>query len=127
MPHLTARIPEAQLTGREPALIAALTDAVAEVYGEWARDVVVVHLDGIPQGRWGIGGRTADDAAPAITFGIREAALTRSDGREIAARLVAGLTDAVASVLGEQARSGTSIELIATPEGRTGIGGTISE
>ena len=127
MPHLTARIPEAQLTGREPALIAALTDAVAEVYGEWARDVVVVHLDGIPQGRWGIGGRTADDAAPAITFGIREAALTRSDGREIAARLVAGLTDAVASVLGEQARSGTSIELIATPEGRSGSGGTSSE
>jgi phenylpyruvate tautomerase PptA (4-oxalocrotonate tautomerase family) len=74
-PHLTARVPEAaQLVGREQALITALTDAVAEVYGQWARDIVVVHLDGVPQGRWGIGGRAADEAAPAITFGIREAA-----------------------------------------------------
>lgn len=127
MPHLTARVPEAQLAGREPALITALTGAVVQVYGEWARDLVVVHLDGIPQGRWGIGGRAVDDAAPAITFGIREAALTRPDGNEIAARLVAGLTDAIASVLGEQTRSGTSVELVATPEGRTGFGGTISD
>ncbi len=55
MPHLTARLPEAQLAGREHALITALTDAVAEVYGKWARDIVVVHLDGVPHGRWGIG------------------------------------------------------------------------
>ena len=126
MPHVTARVPEGRLAGNEPALIAALTDAVVQVYGEWARDLVVVHLDGIPRGRWGIGGRTADDAAPAITFGIREAALTRPGGNETAARLAAGLTDAVASVLGEQARSGTSIELVATPEGRSGLGGTIA-
>jgi phenylpyruvate tautomerase PptA (4-oxalocrotonate tautomerase family) len=126
MPHLTARVPEAQLAGREPALITALTDAVVAVYGEWARDIVVVQLDGVPRGRWGIGGRAADDAAPAITFGIREAALTRPGGNEVAARLVAGLTDAVASVLGEQTRSGTSVELVATPEGRTGIGGQIA-
>jgi phenylpyruvate tautomerase PptA (4-oxalocrotonate tautomerase family) len=127
MPHLTARVPETQLAGREPALIAALTDAVVGVYGEWARDLVVIHLDGIPRGRWGIGGKVADSAAPALTFGIREAALTRSGGTEIAARIVAGLTDAVASVLGEQTRSGTSIELVATPEGRSGIGGAISD
>jgi phenylpyruvate tautomerase PptA (4-oxalocrotonate tautomerase family) len=127
MPHLTARVPEAQLAGNEPALITALTDAVVDVYGEWARDIVVVHLDGVPRGRWGIGGRVANDAAPAITFGIREAALARPDASEIAARLIAGLTDAVAGVLGEQARSGTSVELVATPEGRTGIGGAISE
>ena len=126
MPHLTARVPEAQLAGHESALITALTDAVVQVYGEWARDLVVVHLDGIPQGRGGIGGRVADDAAPAITFGIREAALTRPGGNEIAARLVAGLTGAVASVLGEQARSGTSVELVAAPEGRAGLGGIIS-
>ena len=37
MPHLTARLPEARLAGHEPALIAALTDAVVGVYGEWAR------------------------------------------------------------------------------------------
>lgn len=126
MPHLTARLPEARLAGREPALIAALTDAVVQVYGEWARDLVVVHLDGIPHGRWGVGGRTVDDAAPTITLGIREAALTRPDGSEIAARLVAGLTDAVANVLGEEARGGTSIELVATPEGRSGLGGAIA-
>jgi len=127
MPHLTARVPEARLAGREPALIAALTDAVAEVYGEWARGLVVVHLDGVPGGRWGIGGKAADDAAPAITFGIREAALTRPGGSEVAARLVAGLTEAVASVFGEQARGGTSVELVATPAGRAGRGGVISE
>lgn len=126
MPHLTARVPEAQLAGREPALITALTDAVVGVYGEWARGLVVVHLDGIPRGRWGIGGLTVDDASPAITFGIREAALTGPGGNEIAARLVAGLTEAVASVLGEQARGGTSVELLATPEGRAGLGGAIS-
>jgi len=126
MPHLTARMPEAQLAGREPALISTLTDAVVEVYGQWARDIVVVHLEGVPRGRWGVGGRAADDAAPAITFGIREATLARPDGKEIAARLVGGLTDAVAAVLGEQARSGTSVELVATPEGRTGTGGAIS-
>jgi 4-oxalocrotonate tautomerase family enzyme len=127
MPHLTARMPEARLAGREQALIAALTDAVAEVYGEWARDIVIVHLDGVPHGRWGIGGKAVDDAAPTITFGIREAALTRPGGSEIAARLVAGLTDAVVRVLGEQTRGGTSVEFVATPEGRAGIGGTISE
>jgi phenylpyruvate tautomerase PptA (4-oxalocrotonate tautomerase family) len=126
MPHLTARVPEAQLAGREPALITALTDAVAEVYGEWARDIVVVHLDGVPRGRWGIGGRAADDAAPAITLGIREAALSRPDATQLTGRLIARLTDAVASVLGEQARSGTSVELVATPEGLTGIGGAVS-
>jgi phenylpyruvate tautomerase PptA (4-oxalocrotonate tautomerase family) len=127
MPHLTVRMPETQLAGREPALIAALTDAVVQVYGEWARDLVVVQLDGIPQGRWGIGGRAVDDAAPAITFGIREAALTRPEGNQTAALLVAGLAGAVASVLGEKARSATIVELVATPEGRAGLGGTISQ
>ena len=126
MPHLTARVPEARLAGHEAALITALTDAVVAVYGEWARGLVVIHLDGIPGGRWGVGGKAADDAAPAITFGIREAALTRPDGDEIAARLVAGLTSAVASVLGEQARRGTSVELVASPAGRAGVGGVIS-
>ena len=126
MPHLTARVPEARLAGNEPALITALTDALVEVYGEWAREIAVVHLDGVPPGRWGIGGKAVDDAAPAITFGIREAALTRPGGDETAARLVAVLTDAVASVLGEQARGGTSVELVATPPGRSGVGGAMA-
>ena len=126
MPHLTARVPEARLAGNEPALITALTDALVEVYGEWAREIVVVHLDGVPQGRWAIGGKAVDDAAPAITFGIREAALTRPGGDETAARLVAVLTDAVASVLGEQVRRGTSVELVATPPGRSAVGGAMA-
>lgn len=125
MPHLTARVPEARLAGHEPALITALTEAVVLVYGDWARDLVVVHLDGVPRGRWAVGGKTADDAAPAITFGISESALTRPGGGEVAARLVAGLTDAVASVLGEGARGGTTVELVATPAGRAGRGGAI--
>lgn len=127
MPHVTVRLPESRLSGRERALIAALTDAVAVVYGEWARDIAVVHLDGVPAGRWGIGGRPADDFAPAITFGIREAALTRPGGGEIAARLATALTDAVASVLGDQVRDGTAVELVATPPGRTGRGGALTD
>ena len=77
MPHVTARVPEAWLAGREPALITALTDAVVQVYGDWARDLVVVHLDGIPKGRWGIGGKSVEDAAPAITFLIAPASVVR--------------------------------------------------
>jgi phenylpyruvate tautomerase PptA (4-oxalocrotonate tautomerase family) len=127
MPHLTAHVAEAQLAGHETALIAALTDAVVDVYGEWARDIAVVHLDGVPAGRWGVGGKPVDDAAPAVTFGIREAALTRPGGNQIAARLVAAVTDAVARVLGEQTRRGISVELVATPQGRTGVGGVIDE
>lgn len=127
MPHVTVRVPETRLAGNEPALIAALTEAVVAVYGEWARDLVVVHLDGVPAGRWGIGGRVTDDAAPAITFGIRAAALTRPGGKEVAAKLVAGLTDAMARVFGEPVRGGTSVDLVATPEGRTGLGGVIAD
>lgn len=126
MPHMTVRLPEAQLAGRESGLISALTEAVVGVYGEWAREQVVIHLDGVPEGRWGIGGRAVDDAAPAVTFGIREAALTRSDAKEVVARLVAALTDALASALGEQTRGGISIELVATPPGRTAVAGVIA-
>jgi phenylpyruvate tautomerase PptA (4-oxalocrotonate tautomerase family) len=126
MPHLTVRVPEAQLAGQEPTLITALTAAVVEVYGEWARDLVVIHLDGIPLGRWAVGGKVIDAPAPEITFGIREAALTRPGGDEMAAKLAAALTDATASVLGEQTRAGTTIELVATPEGRSAQGGIIS-
>jgi phenylpyruvate tautomerase PptA (4-oxalocrotonate tautomerase family) len=127
MPHLTARVPEAALGGHEAALISALTDAVVGVYGEWARSRVVVQLDGVPRGRWGVGGVAVDDAGPAITLGVRDAAFARPDGSEIASRLVAGLTDAVAGVLGESARGGTSVELVATPPGRSGQGGVIAD
>ncbi|GAA4195991.1 hypothetical protein GCM10022252_42690 [Streptosporangium oxazolinicum] len=125
MPHLTVRVLEPQLKGNEAALIGALTDAVAEVYGEWARDVAVIHLDGVPAGRWGLRGEPVDEAPPAITFGIREAALTRPDSGELAARLVRTVTDAVAGVLGAHLRDTIAVELVATPAGRTALGGVI--
>jgi phenylpyruvate tautomerase PptA (4-oxalocrotonate tautomerase family) len=125
MPHVVVHLPERQLVGREPELIGSLTDAVLAVYGEWAREHLVVRLDGVPPGRWGVGGRVVDDAAPAVTFGIRAAALSRPDGSEIAARLAASVTDALAGVLGEQTRSGISVEFVATPPGQTAVAGAI--
>ncbi|MGW4794440.1 tautomerase family protein [Nonomuraea sp. NPDC004297] len=125
MPHLTVRVMEPQLQGNETALIAALTEAVVSVYGEWARDIAVIHLDGVPAGRWGLRGEPVDEAAPAVLFGIREAALTRPDSGELAARLVRAVTDAVAGVLGAHLRDAVTVELVATPAGRTAIGGVI--
>ncbi|MEW9548181.1 4-oxalocrotonate tautomerase family protein [Nonomuraea sp. NPDC050783] len=125
MPHLTVRALEPQLQGNETALIAALTDAVADVYGEWARDVAVVHLDGVPAGRWGLGGKPVAEPAPAITFGIREAAFTRPDSDKLADELVRNVTDAAAGVLGAHLRDAIAVELVATPAGRTAIGGVI--
>lgn len=49
MPHLTVHALESDLSGRESALIEALTDAVVAVYGEWAREIAVVHLIGLPR------------------------------------------------------------------------------
>ncbi|MEV6867630.1 tautomerase family protein [Streptosporangium subroseum] len=126
MPHLTVRVLEPQLQGNESALIAALTDAVVDVYGgEWARDIAVIHLDGVPAGRWGLRGKQVDEAPPAIIFGIREAAFTRPDSGDLVAKLVRTVTDAVAGVLGAHLRDTITVELVATPAGRTAIGGVI--
>ena len=46
-------------------------------------------------------------------------------GREAA--LAAALTDATASVFGEPSRARTTVELVATPAGRTGVGGRPEE
>jgi phenylpyruvate tautomerase PptA (4-oxalocrotonate tautomerase family) len=125
MPHLTVHVLESDLAGRETELIEALTDAVVAGYGDWARDIAVVHLVGLPASRWGIGGRPAQAPAPTVTFGIREAAFQRPDAEEIMARLVSGVTDAVAGVFGERVRSGVSVELVGTPAGRSAIGGVL--
>jgi phenylpyruvate tautomerase PptA (4-oxalocrotonate tautomerase family) len=126
MPHLTVSATESQLSGREAALITALTDAVVAVYGEWARPLVVVHLIAVPDGRWAVGGRIVDaDAAPEVRFGIRAGALTRPDGDDIARRLVAAVTDAVAGALGEQLRAAVLVELVPQPDDRIGVGGTL--
>lgn len=60
MPHLTARVPEAQLAGHEPTLIIALTDAVVEVYGEQTRSGTSIQLVATPEGRTGIGGAISE-------------------------------------------------------------------
>jgi phenylpyruvate tautomerase PptA (4-oxalocrotonate tautomerase family) len=126
MPHLTVHALESDLAGREGELIERLTDAVVAVYGEWARSIAVVLLIGLPANRWGIGGVPAPAPSPAVTFGIREAALSRPDAGEIVARLVSGVTDAVVAVLGERVRAGVTVELVGEPAGRTGVGGVIA-
>jgi hypothetical protein len=50
---------------------------------------------------------------------------SRLSGRESA--LITALTDAVAAVLGEQARKGTTVEPVAAPPGRTAQGGTLTD
>jgi phenylpyruvate tautomerase PptA (4-oxalocrotonate tautomerase family)/ketosteroid isomerase-like protein len=125
MPHLTVHALEPQLTGHENDLITRLTDAVTSVYGEWARDLVVVRLEGLAVGRWAVGGVARHEVAPTVTFAIREKALTRADGPQLTARLVAAVTDAVATALGEQHRDGIVVDLVATRDDRTAVGGRL--
>lgn len=126
MPHLTVHVLENDLAGREADLIEALTDAVVDVYGDWARDIAVVHLIGLPASRWGIGGKPAQAPSPSVTFGIKEAAFSRPDAQETVARLVSGVTEAVVAVFGERVRSGVTVELVGTPASRTGVGGVVA-
>jgi len=126
MPHLTVHVLENDLLGREADLIEALTDAVVDVYGAWARDIAVVHLIGLSANRWGIGGKPAQAPSPSVTFGIREAALRRPDAQETVARLASGVTEAVVGVFGERVRSGVTVELVGTPAGRTAVGGVVA-
>lgn len=126
MPHLAVYAVETDLAGNESALIASLTDAVAAVYGDWAREIAVVQLIGVPAGRWGIGGVPAADPSPRVVFGIREAAFERPDAARIVAGLVAGVTDAVVAVLGERVRPGVEVDLVGLPAERTGVGGVVA-
>jgi phenylpyruvate tautomerase PptA (4-oxalocrotonate tautomerase family) len=127
MPHLTVHALEDDLAGREATLAEALTDSIAAVYGEWARELVTVQLIGVPVGRWAVGGRLVRTASPAVTLGVREAMFARPAAEELIRQLIASLTDAVASVFGEQSRARTTVELVATPAGRTGVGGVPEE
>ncbi len=123
MPHLTVHALEGDLAGREAALAEALTDSVAAVYGSWARELVSVQLIGLPVGRWAVGGRLVQTVSPAVTLGVREALFARPDADEVVSKLIASLTDAIASVFGQHSRASTTVELVATPAGRTGVGG----
>jgi phenylpyruvate tautomerase PptA (4-oxalocrotonate tautomerase family) len=126
MPHVTIHALEDDLAGNELALISSLTDVVATIYGEWARDLTVVQLFGLAPARWGVGGRPVATVSPVVTFGIREAAFARPDAKEIVRRLIEGVTDAVTSVFGEEVRAGVTVELVGTPAGRTGVGGVLA-
>ncbi|CAL9669382.1 hypothetical protein SUDANB178_07354 [Streptomyces sp. enrichment culture] len=125
MPHLTVHLPENRLAGKEPVLVAALTDAIVDVYGEWARDLVSVRLAGVPAGRFAQGGKAVDTNASVI-MGVRAGVFERPDATEITARLGTGLTDAIARVAGEDLRAGTMVELVASPPERTFVGGAVA-
>ncbi|MFE0547668.1 4-oxalocrotonate tautomerase family protein [Streptomyces sp. NPDC058891] len=125
MPHLTVHLPENRLTGNEPLLVAALTDAIVDVYGEWARDLVSIHLTGVPTGRFAQGGRSVDTNASVI-LGVRAGVFDRPDAAQITARLGTGLTDAITRVVGDDLRAGTMVELVASPPERTFVGGALT-
>lgn len=125
MPHLELHAREEDLAGREADLIDALTTAVVDVYGDWARSIVDVRLTGIPAGRWAIGGRAVETPTVAISFGVRQALFERPDADQLVRRLVAVLTDAVTSAFGDAARSGVTVDLVAVPPGRTSVGGAL--
>src|SRR5262245_47145527 len=92
------QVPSNRLTGREPMLVAALTDAIVDVYGEWARDLVSVRLAGVPAGRFAQGGKAVDTNASVI-LGVRAGVFDRPDAAQITARLGTSLTDAITRVL----------------------------
>ncbi|MGA4538801.1 tautomerase family protein [Uniformispora flossi] len=125
MPHLTVHLAESKLTGKESGLVAALTDAVVDVYGEWARDLVSVRLAGVPAGRFAQGGKAADTNA-SVTMGVRAGVFDRPDAAEITGRLGTALTDALARIVGEDLRAGTMVELVASPPERTFVGGVLA-
>jgi phenylpyruvate tautomerase PptA (4-oxalocrotonate tautomerase family) len=126
MPHLEVHAQEEDLAGREGSLIGALTAAVAGVYGEWVREQVEVRLNGLPRARWGIGGRVPEAPTVAIKLSVREELFARPDATQVIDALVGAVTDAVAAVLGEPARPGVRVELVATPAGRTATAGVIN-
>jgi len=125
VPHLTVHLPENRLTGNEPELITALTEAIIDVYGEWARDLVSIRLAGVSAGRFAQGGKAVDTNA-SVTLGVRAGVFDRPDAAEITTRLGTALTDAITQVLGEGLRAGTMVELVASPPERTFVGGSLA-
>jgi phenylpyruvate tautomerase PptA (4-oxalocrotonate tautomerase family) len=123
VPHLQIRLAEDDLGGGvEERVIHELTEAIAAVYGEWARPLAVVEIIGIPTGRWGRGGVPAAPA-PTVTLSMREEALVPPQGAARAARLIAELTGAVGRALGARAAERATVELLGVPAARSGTGG----
>jgi phenylpyruvate tautomerase PptA (4-oxalocrotonate tautomerase family) len=126
MPHLDVYALDTDLTGHEQTLIAGLTDAVATVYGEWARPGVVVRLFGLPPTRWAVGGHAGGSPAPAVTFGIRADALTRPDTPAILSALASGVTAALAGALGAHLHDAITVEFVPRPAAHLAVGGKLS-
>jgi phenylpyruvate tautomerase PptA (4-oxalocrotonate tautomerase family) len=123
MPHLQVRLAEDVLDGAvERRVIAELTEAIASVYGEWARPHAVVEIIGVPAGRWGLGG-VPSVPVPAVTLSMREEALRPPEGDARAARLIGALTAAVGRALGAPAAERATVELLGVPAARSGVGG----
>ncbi|MFY1632180.1 tautomerase family protein [Solwaraspora sp. WMMB335] len=67
MPFIDVRIFEERLTPAvQEALVARLTDAVADVLGEPTRAQTWVVLTGAPAARWGVGGVQGTPPTPAL-------------------------------------------------------------
>ncbi|MEV0430439.1 tautomerase family protein [Micromonospora sp. NPDC050495] len=125
MPHVTLYALEEELVGHEHNLIEELTNAVASVYGAWARSSVDVRLIGVPTGRWARGGAAVATAAPSVTFGMREEVFAREDAARVIAQLVSAFTEAVTAVFGEDHRDEVLVELVGQPTSRSGLGGKV--
>ena len=123
MPHLQVRLPE---DGLDDALagrvITELTEAIAALYGEWARPLAVVEVIGVPAGRWGRGGVPVP-AGPAVTLSMREEALRPPDGDARAARFIGELTAAIGRAVDDRAAQRATVELLGVPAARSGVGG----
>lgn len=127
MPHYTVHLREEALNGTvEPKLISGLTDVVSTVFGERFRPLVAVDLIGVPQRRRGVGGTPSADDNPVVTLSLREPAYHVPELPDAPARLVAGITDALAAPLGEHARAQTVVTLVGVPEGRSGTAGEVA-
>ncbi|MFD0899070.1 hypothetical protein [Actinomadura sediminis] len=118
-------MPENKLAGKESELVTALTEAIVGVYGDWARDLVSIRLDGVPAGRFAQGGEAVDTNA-SVVLGVRAGLFDRPDAADITAALGAALTDAIADVLGDELRPGTMVELVPSAPERTFVGGTLA-
>jgi len=124
VPHFQMHLFDETLDGTvEQGLVAGLTAAIAEVYGDDFAQLAVVELIGVPRHRWGVGGRTATDEAPVIELILREGAFSLPHVPDAEARLIAAITAGVGSVLGAGVAGRTTVQLTGVPRGRSGVGG----
>ncbi|ARQ70567.1 tautomerase family protein [Streptomyces marincola] len=124
MPHCTVTLAEELLDGTvEERLVGALTDAVVSVYGDWARPLVVIALNGVPTARFAVGGRLGTAPGPAVHLHSRAGLFEQVP--DAASRLAAALTDALVLALGEHVRPDAAVTLTGVPDDRSAVGGEL--